>query len=157
METMLSKIFGSYRVLRMHALDPISGQNFTANLCFKLLDGDLKVANYVSIIYDYRDKQNFKYAGLMFDGSGMTYAYFSEIKDGKVTVYPPWPGLKTGLRWRFGDTFNLTLSIKGDVSSIINIMPHNYQFKPQNTTTKMHNLNIYLQTQLRGRQQGKNK
>jgi len=99
-------------------LAPISGQNFTASLSFKLLDGDLKVANYVSIVYDWRDKQNFKYASLMFDGSGVVYAYFSTTEHGKISVYPPWPGLKTGLRWRFGDRFNLTLSVEGDRLSL---------------------------------------
>jgi hypothetical protein len=99
-------------------LSPIGGRNFTASLSFKPLDGDLKVANYVSIVYDWRDKQNFKYAGLMFDGSGVVYAYFSSCDDGKITVYPPWPGLKTSLRWRFGDLFNLTLSAQGDTLSL---------------------------------------
>jgi hypothetical protein len=99
-------------------LSPISGRNFTADICFRLVDGDLKVANYVSIIYDWRDNQNFKYAGLMFDGSGAVYAYLSSYEDGKATVYPSWPGLNTGLRWRFGDSFNLTLSAQGDLLSL---------------------------------------
>jgi hypothetical protein len=99
-------------------LSPVSGRNFTADICFRLVDGDLKVANYVSIIYDWRDNQNFKYAGLMFDGSGAVYAYFSSYEDGKATVYPSWPGLNTGLRWRFGDSFNLTLSAQSGLLSL---------------------------------------
>jgi len=98
-------------------LSPIGGRNFTASLSFKPLDGDLKVANYVSILYDWRDKQNFKYAGLMFDGSGV-YAYFGSCDGGKITVYPPWPGLKMSLRWGFGDSFHLTLSAQGDTLSL---------------------------------------
>jgi hypothetical protein len=99
-------------------LSPLSGKNFTVSISFKPADGDLKVANYVSIVYDWKDERNFKYAGLMFDGSGIVYAYFSSYVDGNIVVYPQWPGLKTGLRWRFGDSFNLTLSVQGDTLSL---------------------------------------
>ncbi|MBS7635703.1 hypothetical protein KEJ34_09580, partial [Candidatus Bathyarchaeota archaeon] len=99
-------------------ISPVSAQNFTASLTFMPLDGDLRVANYVSIIYDWKDKNNFKYAGLMFDGSGVVYAYFSSYKDGVVVCYPKWPGLNTGLRWGFGDSFNLTVSADGEMARL---------------------------------------
>jgi hypothetical protein len=99
-------------------LSPLNGQNFTASVSFKLMDGDLKVANYVSIIYDWRDRQNFKYAGLMFDGSGIVYAHFSSCKGGEITTYPSWPGLNTGLKWKFGDSFNITISAQGNMLSL---------------------------------------
>jgi hypothetical protein len=98
-------------------LSPISAQNFTVSLSFKLLDGNLKVANYVSIVYDWRDKDNFKYTGLMFDSSGI-YAYICSRENGNTTQYPPWPGLNTGLRWHLGDSFNLTVSINRNTATL---------------------------------------
>jgi hypothetical protein len=98
-------------------LSPASGQNFTASLSFKPLDGDLKVANYISIVYDWRDKDNFKYAGLMFSSSSV-YAYIGSCENGNKTQYPPWPGLNTGLKWHWGDSFNLTVSINRDSATL---------------------------------------
>ena len=95
-------------------LNPLSAQNFTASLSFKPLDGNPKVSNYVSLIYDWENQGNYKYAGLMFDDTGDVYAYFSSYKNGEVTNYPPWPGLKTSLKWKFGNFFNLTVSIQGE-------------------------------------------
>jgi hypothetical protein len=97
-------------------LSPFSPQNFTVSLSFRPIDGDLTVANYVSLIYDWKDERNFKYAGLMFDGSGEVYAFFSSNKNG--TNYPTWPGLRTGLKWKFGDSFNLTVSVRGDTATL---------------------------------------
>lgn len=99
-------------------LSPISARNFTVSLNFRPLDGDLKIANYVSLIYDWKDQDNYKYAGLMFDGTGEVYAYFSSYTNGQATSYPAWPGLKTGLKWQFGDSFNLTVSVQGDAAAL---------------------------------------
>ena len=102
-------------------LSPISAQNFTASLIFKPLEGDTKVANYVSIIFDWKDEKNYKYGGLMFDGSGKVYAYISSYANGKITGYPSWPGLQTGLKWQFGNSYNLTVSVRGkNVSLYVN-------------------------------------
>jgi hypothetical protein len=94
-------------------LSPISAQNFTASLSFNPLEGDTKVANYVSIIFDWENEKNFKYAGLLFDSSGVIYAYISSCTDGNVIIYPPWLGLNTGLKWQLGNPYNLTLSVRG--------------------------------------------
>ena len=99
-------------------LSSISAQNFTASLCFKPLEGDTKVANYVSIIFDWKDEKNYKYGGLMFDNSGKVYAYISSCVDGEITNYPSWPGLQTGLNWQFGDFYNLTISVGGESVSL---------------------------------------
>jgi hypothetical protein len=99
-------------------LSPISAQNFTASLSFKPLEGDTKVANYVSIIFDWEDEKNYKCAGLLFDSNGVIYAYVSSCADGKVTVYPPWLGLSTGLKWQFGNSYNLTVSVTGENVSL---------------------------------------
>jgi hypothetical protein len=54
----------------------------------------------------------------MFHGNGMIYAYFSSCKDGEETFYPPWPGLNTGLKWKFGNSFNITISAQGNMLSL---------------------------------------
>jgi hypothetical protein len=95
-------------------LSPISAQNFTASLSFNPLEGDTKVANYVSIIFDWKNEKNYKYAGLLFDSSGVIYAYISSCTGGNVIIYPQWPGLNTGLKWQFGNSYNLTLSVRGE-------------------------------------------
>jgi hypothetical protein len=99
-------------------LSPISAQNFTVSLSFKLLDGDLKVENYVSIVYDWRDENNFKYTGLVFKSDGIVYAYVASCENGNTTQYPPLPGLNTGLRWHLGDSFNLTVSINRNTATL---------------------------------------
>jgi len=95
-------------------LSPISAQNFTASLSFNPLEGDTKVLNYVSIIFDWENEKNYKCAGLLFDSSGVIYAYISSCTDGNVINYPPWPGLNTGLKWQLGNSYNLTLSVRGE-------------------------------------------
>jgi hypothetical protein len=99
-------------------LSPVSARNFTASLNFTPIDGDLKVANYVLLIYDWKDNANYKYAELMFDGTGEVYAYFSSYTNGQVAIYPAWPGLKTGLKWQLGDSFNLTVSVQGNDATL---------------------------------------
>jgi hypothetical protein len=94
-------------------LSPVSARNFTANINFKPLDGDIKVANYVSIIYDWKNQANYKYAGLTFDTDGDLHAYLASYANGQVTNYPAWPGLKIDLERQFGDSFNLTVSVQG--------------------------------------------
>jgi hypothetical protein len=106
-------------------LSPVSAQNFTASINFTPIDGDTKVANYVSLIYDWTDKANYKYAGLMFDGNGNVYAYFSSYVNGQGTSYPAWPGSKTGLTWQFGDSFNVTVSVNGE-NTFLNINGSQY-------------------------------
>ena len=91
-------------------LSPRSALNFTASVNFKPLYGDTKVANYVSLIYNWQDQSNYNYAGLMFDPKGSIYLSSSSIIGGEVLTIPPYPGFKTPLNWQFGDSFNLTVS-----------------------------------------------
>jgi hypothetical protein len=99
-------------------LSPIAGQNFTTSVSFKPLEGDLKVENYVAVIYDWKDQTDYNCAELMFDSSGNVYAYFSLCQNGQVTNYPAWPGLETGLKWQFGNSFNLTVSVQGEDTTL---------------------------------------
>ena len=98
-------------------LSPVSARNFSVSLNFTLLDGDLKTANYVSLIYDWEDVDNYKYAALMFDAKGDVLASFSCYTNGQVTSYPAWPSLKTGLKWQLGDSFNLSVSVQGQYAA----------------------------------------
>jgi hypothetical protein len=94
-------------------LSPILAQNFTASLIVKMIDADLNVSNYVSLIYGWKDYQNFIYSGMHFDRDGSVYVYFAQVKNGQITNYPEWPGLKTDLKRSFGRSFNLTVSVQG--------------------------------------------
>jgi hypothetical protein len=99
-------------------LTPFSAQNFTASLGFQIIDANSSVSNYVSMIYDWEDEENFKYTGLMFDGSGDVNAFFSVVENGEITNFPEWPGLYTGLSWQNGASFNLTVSVQGNNSTL---------------------------------------
>jgi hypothetical protein len=100
------------------SLSPLSTRNFTASLTFKLLDGDIKALNYISIIYDWKDQNNYKAGVLLFDSSGNIYTYIVSINGGEGKCYPSWPGFNTGLKWRFGDRLNLTLSVNDNMATI---------------------------------------
>jgi hypothetical protein len=91
---------------------------FNVTLQFKVSKGDLNGTNYVSIIYDWINPTDYKVAGLCLTKDGNTYAYFATYKGSEIRVYPPWPGAKTGLRWKFGDSFELVLSVNNTLSSI---------------------------------------
>jgi hypothetical protein len=90
---------------------------FNVTAKFRLLNGDLNVPNYVSIIYDWIDSTNYKAAGLCFTKDGV-YAYFATYKGPEIKVYPGWPGAITGLKYKLGDSFELTLSISGAESTL---------------------------------------
>jgi len=92
-------------------LAPIFAQNFTVSLDFKLISGDIKVPNYVWIIYDWEDQKNFKCVGLTFDSSKNVYAFILIYEGGRSLSYPSWPGLKTGFKWEPGNSYNLTVSV----------------------------------------------
>jgi hypothetical protein len=87
-------------------------QNFSASLNFKLMSGDPNSLNYISLIYDWENQNNYKYSGIMFQGD-KGYAYFASNTNGDLVSYPKWPGLDTGMHWKFGDSFNLTISLMG--------------------------------------------
>lgn len=93
-------------------LDSRYVRDFNASLNFKLLSGDPVSLNYVSLIYDWKDQNNYKYAGIMFQAE-KSYAYFVSNINGILTSSPAWPGLDTGIHWQFGDSFNLTVTLSG--------------------------------------------
>jgi hypothetical protein len=97
---------------------PMSGENFNASVTFRVLDGDPKGLGYVSMIYDWKDKNNMKYGGLTFDPSGDLSAYVNTVQDGTLTGYPAWPGYNTHLKWHLGDSYNLTVSVRADMATL---------------------------------------
>lgn len=91
---------------------PIVTRDAIINTSFKILSADPTLANYVSIVYDWQDPDNFSLAKVKFQRDNVN-VLFETVKDGNLTVYPKWPGLMTTLDWKPGDLFNMTLSKQG--------------------------------------------
>ena len=98
------------------SISPEGAFNVTSE--FKVSNGDLNGTNYVSIIYDWIDPADYKAAGLCLTKDGNAYAYFATYKGSEIKVYPSWPGANTGLRWKFGDSFELALSVNNAANTI---------------------------------------
>ncbi len=95
-------------------LSRLSSRNFTANTSFRIDKISPHVANYVSIVYSWIDPENYQYAGITILNNNDVYVSSTTVSGGKVSVNPPWPGVKTNLVWKPGDLFNLTLSVRND-------------------------------------------
>jgi len=97
-------------------ISPITTENATIQMSFKILSLDPTVANYVSIIYNWKDPDNFSSARATFYKDEI-YLGFDTVNDGKLTQYPKWPGrlIPTSvLDWKLGNLYNMTLSKQGE-------------------------------------------
>jgi len=66
------------------------------SLVFRIEKYDPKVLNYVHLVYDYIDKDNYKYLGIMLNEKGQVYALNCSKVEGKYVCNPPWPGVYIG-------------------------------------------------------------
>ena len=95
-------------------LSPVSTTDSTIKTSFKILSADPDVANYISIIYDWKDSDNFSSARATFYRDQQIWLAFDTMKDGQKTTFPTWPGTLTKHVWKPGDIINMTLSKHGD-------------------------------------------
>jgi hypothetical protein len=75
---------------------------------------DRNVTNYISIVYSWKDPQNYKFAGITINKDG-TFADFGTLTNGTLSWDPSWPGSSIDLDWIPGDPIRMTLSL-GDNS-----------------------------------------
>ncbi|MEO9320269.1 MAG: hypothetical protein ABI361_06320 [Nitrososphaera sp.] len=105
---------GTSRVI----LSPIAAKYFNASVAFKLTEKVPNVASYVSIIHSWKDVRNYDYSGILIEGNKV-YVYFAHVKNGKLEFEPPWPSTDTGLLYRDGTSFNVTLATKPNLIELL--------------------------------------
>ncbi len=99
-------------------LSPVSAENFTGSFKVKPLSGDTSALNYVSLVYSWVDPKNYRYADIMFGADGYIYVHFRTIINGVEQAIPNWPGIKTDIKWNFGDEYNVTITVNGTINQI---------------------------------------
>jgi len=99
-------------------LSPISAENFTASFKAKPISGNATVLNYISLVYSWIDSKNYRIADVMFSADGYIYVHFRTIVNGAERVIPNWPGIKTNLKWNFGNEYNITVTVDGTLNRI---------------------------------------
>jgi len=109
--------------------DVMSAQKLSFSISFKLIEANSSLANYVGVLYDWKDRYNFKYVGLLFYRNDI-YLLSVYWKNGQSQVYPKWPGINVALKWKLGDVFNFTVSISA--SSIVAYVNNSGPFTIEN-------------------------
>ncbi|MHA1834276.1 MAG: hypothetical protein ACTSV7_09810, partial [Candidatus Baldrarchaeia archaeon] len=99
-------------------LSPISAENFTASFKVKPISGNAQALNYVSFVYSWLDSKNYRIAEIMFGDDSYIYVHFRTIVDGIEKAIPKWPGIKTNLKWKFGNKYNITVTVNGTLNRI---------------------------------------
>ncbi|MHA1583360.1 MAG: hypothetical protein ACTSYM_12810 [Candidatus Baldrarchaeia archaeon] len=99
-------------------LSQASAENFTASFTFKPISGNFTVPNYVSLVYSWIDPRNYRIADVMFHRDGYIYVHFRIVSDGVEQAIPNWPGIKTNLKWKLGDKYNVTVIVNGRLNQI---------------------------------------
>jgi len=71
--------------------------SINVTMVFRVKDYDPNVLNYIHIVYDYRDKDNYRYLGIMVtERNSKIYALNCSKVRGETICNPPWPGLYIG-------------------------------------------------------------
>jgi hypothetical protein len=99
-------------------LAPVIAENFSATVKIKLLSGNATVLNYASFLYSWIDSKNYRVADFVFNSDGYIYLLFRDFVNGVETDSPNWPGLKTSLKWSFGDEYAAKLTVNGALKEL---------------------------------------
>jgi hypothetical protein len=99
-------------------LSPVSARNFIASFKAKPVSGNASVLNYVSLVYSWVDPKNYRIADIMFGADLYAYVHFRTIINGVEQAIPNWPGIKTDIKWNFGDEYNITVTVNGTLNQI---------------------------------------
>jgi len=102
--------------LENNILSPITTRDATISTSFKIIPADSKIAEYVKIIYNWEDPDNFSIAQAAFYRDKV-YLAFQTMNDGETTIFPKWPGMEIPISlygWKPGSLFNMTFSKQGE-------------------------------------------
>ncbi|MCJ7631553.1 hypothetical protein MUP77_04030 [Candidatus Bathyarchaeota archaeon] len=100
-------------------LSPAFAENFTTTLKVRPISGNASVLDYVRFVYSWVDSNNYRIADILFSSDGYVYVLFRTFIDGIEKDSPSWPGVKTDLRWDFGNEYNVTVSVNGTLNQIL--------------------------------------
>jgi len=107
---------GSYEVGAL--LTGVSAREFKAEVEVELLDYDVKVSNYSSIVYAYRDPDNYRTFQAHWYTNGKVYVIIGKVAGGKGYAAPPWPGLDTGIRFTKGTKVKIVGEVRGSIHTL---------------------------------------
>ena len=99
-------------------LSPVSAEKFTASFKAKPVNGNASALNYVSLVYSWVDSKNYRIADIMFGTDLYVYVHFRTIINGVEQAIPNWPGIKTDIKWNFGDEYNIIVTVNGTLNQI---------------------------------------
>jgi len=99
-------------------LSPTFAENFTATFKVELLSGNVTALNYVSLVYSWIDSKNYRIADVLFSSDTYVYVLFRTFVNGVEKKLPEWPGIKTDLKWDFGNEYNITVTVNGTLNEI---------------------------------------
>jgi hypothetical protein len=95
-------------------LTPFILNEFNASFAIKPLEFDPKIANYASLVYSFKDVNNYKCAEVFFNNDGFIYVYIRFV-EGTDWAYgktvPNWPGQNTGIKWVPSGKYEIKVSV----------------------------------------------
>jgi hypothetical protein len=94
-----------------------SASDLSISLLFKMRDLDPKIFSYVSLVTSWLNVNNYEHAGVAITDDSVS-AYFGGFKDGKPFFQPKFPFLSTNMKYRLGNTINLTVSFNGNAEDL---------------------------------------
>jgi hypothetical protein len=103
---------GSYQVGAL--LTGVRAREFKAEVEVELLDFDPNVPNYASIIYAYRDPDNYRSFQVHWSANGRIYALIRKVVAGKGYAAPAWPGLDTKVGFTRGSRVKIIGEVRGN-------------------------------------------
>lgn len=107
---------GAYQVGAL--LTGVKAREFRAEVEVELLDFDPKVSNYASVIYAYRDPDNYRWFTAHFDANGKIHAIIRKTVAGKGYTAPAWPGLDTGVKFSKGSKVKIVGEVRGNTHTL---------------------------------------
>jgi len=93
-------------------------QNFTASFKVKPINASTSQLNYVSLVYSWKDMNNYRLADILFSTNGYIYVLFRSFVDGVEIAQPEWPGVITDLKWDLGSEYNISVTVSGKLNQI---------------------------------------
>jgi hypothetical protein len=99
-------------------LTEVKAREFKAEVEVELLDFSPTVSNYASIIYAYRDPDNYRSFQAHWYTNGRIYAIIGKVVAGKGYAAPAWPGLDTGIKFAKGSKVKIVGEVRGDTHTL---------------------------------------
>ena len=100
-------------------VSPILAENFHTRFTFKMVKIDPAVLNYIGLIYSWTDRNNYRYANVMFSTDGYIYLDIVDVNEGHVTSVPNWPGVNTNLRWSLNEEYRIDVNVNGSSNQLV--------------------------------------